>query len=130
MTVDFNEELRTAVATAASVYGPRDETTFELLSVTYHQKNYAQSLIDETARTIRIKFAKPIRFADNDSEAKAQKKSSQAKRGQGSQRSSLNSSTERPACRMIPRMVPGFKSRPEWQGTETVRVGSPGYFRT
>ena len=46
------------------------------------------------------------------------------------QRNPLNSSTVSPACRMMPRNVPCFRSRAEWQGTTTVRIGSPGYLRT
>jgi hypothetical protein len=40
---------------------------------------------------------------------------------------SANSSTVSPAWRMIARSVPGFRSRDEWQGTDTVRAASPGY---
>ena len=69
MTLDFDHELQAAIAAAASLYGPRDET-FKLLPVAYHQKTYAQSQVNEQARTISVKLADPTPFADKDSEAK------------------------------------------------------------
>jgi hypothetical protein len=41
------------------------------------------------------------------------------------QSSALNSSKLNPACLMIERSVPGFRSRLEWTGTVTVRAGFP-----
>jgi hypothetical protein len=69
MAFDLDEELRTAIAAASSLYGTRDES-FELLPVAYHEKNYAQSVVDDRAMTISVKLANPAPFSDRDSEAK------------------------------------------------------------
>jgi hypothetical protein len=73
---DFDQELQTAIAAAASLYGSRD-ARFTLLPVTYHQKKYAQSIVDEMACTVSVKLVDPMRLipipltqADKDSEAK------------------------------------------------------------
>ena len=69
MALDFDQELRTAIGTAESLYGPRDPT-FHLLPVAYHQKNYAQSLVNQANRTISVKLADPAVFEDKETEAR------------------------------------------------------------
>jgi hypothetical protein len=71
MALDLDKELHEAIATAALLYGQRDET-FELLPVGHHQRKYAQSIIDHEARTISVKLADAALFteADKDNEAK------------------------------------------------------------
>lgn len=69
MAFDFDEELRKAIGVAESLYGSRD-MTYELKPVEYHQKNYAQSVVDTEARTVSVKLADPTPFNDRDLEAK------------------------------------------------------------
>jgi hypothetical protein len=67
---DFDIELQTAIKAAASLYGAAD-TNFALLGVSSHKKPYAQTVVDESARTVGVKLADPsIPFPDVDAEAR------------------------------------------------------------
>lgn len=68
MAIDLDHELKRAIDFAASLYGPPAQT-FRLEPVSYHQKNYAQSIVDEHNRTISVRLADPTPFADKDGEA-------------------------------------------------------------
>jgi hypothetical protein len=55
MAFDFDDELQKAVAHFEGRYGPRD-TSFRFLSVAFHSKPYAQTLVSESARTIAVRL--------------------------------------------------------------------------
>jgi hypothetical protein len=58
---DFDLELSKAIAEAAARYGAADPA-FTRCPVVYHEKSYAQSIVDEKARTISVKLADPTPF--------------------------------------------------------------------
>jgi hypothetical protein len=67
---DFDVELQTAIKAAASLYGTAD-TNFALLGVSSHKETYAQTIVDEIAKTVSVKLADPsIPFPDVDAEAR------------------------------------------------------------
>lgn len=68
MAFDFDVELTRAIAEAATRYGAADPT-FTRCPVVYHEKNYAQTIVDDKARTISVKLANPGPFRNKDSEA-------------------------------------------------------------
>jgi hypothetical protein len=70
LAFDFDLELSEAIAAAAARYGAADPT-FTRCPVAYHEKSYAQTIVDDKARTISVKLADPRRFfKDRDSEAR------------------------------------------------------------
>ena len=70
MAFDFDLELSKAIAEAAARYGAADPT-FTRCPVAYHEKSYAQSIVDVKARTISVKLADPTCFKDRDRDNEA-----------------------------------------------------------
>jgi hypothetical protein len=69
LTLDLDKELETAIWTAAALYGER-YPPYKLLPVAYHQKNHAQIIVDDVAKTLSVFLADPAPFEDKDAEAK------------------------------------------------------------
>jgi len=69
VALDFDLELSKAIAEAAARYGAADPT-FTRCPVAYHDKSYAQAIVDDKARTISVKLADPTPFRDRDIEAR------------------------------------------------------------
>jgi hypothetical protein len=55
MAFDFDSELQRAVAHWESQYGDRDKS-FSFLAVEFHNKPYAQTLVNEQARTLAVRL--------------------------------------------------------------------------